>query len=148
MSIVLNKGKVNLGHWRYPAFAMESCLDKFINEKTINTSKIPKGVYKELLKFFDIALDAISKNSNPFTRITNFKIAIDAIGKTDPDLKMKDLEAKLNNYSQIYKELTSDKNLDAEQITRLKELRDFFSEIYKTSDSKKYESSVSSKLLL
>ncbi len=146
MSKILDSDNIEFGSWRYAAFEMEACLKEMIETKSTKKNKIPMGIYKDLLEFFDLILGAIEKTqkNNPLIQIENYRIAANAIRKCKPSANRIELNKDLTEYAKLFKILDQDRKLSEDDLEKLKELQHFFNKIFKFSDTKVYESVVAS----
>ena len=152
MSKVLGEDGFDLEYWGYPALLMEKSLKKILKKNKIKKGDVDINVHDDLSRFFELVLGAINKTkvSNPPAQREIYSFSAGIIERQNPYFDRDHINKKLTNFGKIFQSLKkkgrSNKSHQFKPIEskRLKELQNFFKEIFKLSEQEAYNSLVSS----
>ena len=133
---------VSRGYWAYIASAMVEGLDQILTRQVPSTTAIPRRVYVDAHRFFELALEAAGDAlpQNPSASIANYIIAADAAKiRVESPADRAQLESRLQRYADLLTKLEVGNALIAEDNEPMADLKRFFAEVQHDAEAEAYE---------
>ncbi len=117
-------------YWLYMALVIANRLQKFFEEKYIDSNEIPGAVLQEAKIFFSLALDERGESGNPEESANVGAIAAHVMPQIHL-LASDQFDAKLKRYADFLNQIGQRRTLDGEEIKTAEELFKFFLGLHK-----------------
>jgi hypothetical protein len=146
LSKILHKNDVESSIWQYPALVAEKNIEDFIKKQFIDNKAIPRGIFEELEKFFELALKA-TETSSPISSISSYRIAANAMRNSIPSIAENrvDFEINLKEFANLFSSFKTKRPCKSQELVKLKNLKKFFHQLYISSEDQTYENTLASK---
>jgi hypothetical protein len=146
MSDTLSIDVVGPSYWAYMATVMADCLEEISRSKEIRPEKVPRGVYQDAKKFFQLVMESVGKDlpTNPPASLNAYVIAAYAV-KDSSQEELKTLDAlgdRLRAYNELLDSLDEVRELDGQEVQTAKNLQLFFRELAEAGEAQIYERTV------
>lgn len=146
MSMTDSLGIVGPSYWCYMASKLADCLERVVEEGRIEEDPIPKGVYADVVDFFELVLQAVTTSvpNNPPASLKAYAIATEALrsaSRVHPPTR----DAMRNSlvvFSSFAKDLMQPRNLRPDELEVARAMRSFFHQLYLAGESEDYENAV------
>lgn len=146
MSNTLSIDMVGAKYWSYMATVMTDCLREISQTRTIHTGDVPRGVYRDAKKFFNLVMQSVGNDlpDNPPASLNAYSIAAYAV-KDSSEVQPSNLEElgeRLEAYAKLLNRLETPGNLDEHEVATAEDLRLFFRELAQAGEAQVYERAV------
>ena len=144
MSRIVPRGVVGPRYWMYMATVMASYLGAALDAKRI--ADIPKGVYREALRFFGLVLRSTDEAKLPENfpaSIHAAAIAAEALVESSssvPPNSIEELDSRFEKFEDFLKGIDEQRNLSEDDLKTASELKKFFQRLVYAGEMEKSNS--------
>jgi hypothetical protein len=140
MSQTLSVDVVGPSHWTFMATVMVDSLEQILQAGRVGTTPVPPGVYKDVLAFWQLALQATSGVvPDNLPALNAYVVASEALrGSSHASPTREDIDEHLVRYEAFLRGLETPKTLDPEGLKIVNDLKSFFVRLKEEGESEAY----------
>lgn len=143
MSQTISVNVFEPGYWSYMAAVMAEQLRETIESRQVDPSRIPKGVYGDAQRFFQLVLGAVGDSApdNPPASINAYLVAADVVRESSRSTRIgrRELGSRLQQYSLFVDGLTQCHHLSEEELGTAATVKEFFEQLHRDAEAREYE---------
>lgn len=148
MSRVLSPQSMEVSYLRYSSQEAIKVMKKILKRGSVKKNDFPDGIHEDISEFFDLVLNGRDQShpQKSNTSIANYNLAANVIREQFPNMRddRNSLESCMEAFSTLFNKLNKNRTLNNTEKQTLKNLLEFFNEIFKWADSSAYQNRMSS----